>query len=92
MSKSFYEKEAEVSQNLLAKLALGQRIEELKKDFSGSSDYLSGVNDGMYHFMNDILPKMSELKRQLDAVELQMSDQTLKIAELEAQAKKNSND
>ena len=24
-------------------------IEELKKDFDGTTDYLSGANDGMYH-------------------------------------------
>ena len=26
-------------------------IEELKKDFDGTTDYLSGVNDGMYHLL-----------------------------------------
>lgn len=30
-------------------------IEHLKKDFSGSSDYLSGVNDGMYHLKRFLL-------------------------------------
>jgi len=29
-------------------------ITELKKDFSGSSDYLSGVNDGMYHLIRNL--------------------------------------
>ena len=35
-------------------------IEQLKKDFSGSSDYLSGVNDGMYHHLRS-LQHMEEL-------------------------------
>lgn len=30
-------------------------IERLKKDFNGSTDYHSGVNDGMYHLMHNIL-------------------------------------
>jgi hypothetical protein len=29
-------------------------IEKLKNDFSGSNDYLSGVNDGMYHLMHKL--------------------------------------
>ena len=37
-------------------------IEQLKKDFSGSSDYLSGVNDGMYHHFRNLqhMEKLSE--------------------------------
>lgn len=29
-------------------------IELLKKDFSGSRDYISGVNDGMYHLLQKL--------------------------------------
>jgi hypothetical protein len=43
-----------------------QMIENLKKGFSGSNDYLSGVNDGMYALLrelNDLPDKRSELLR-----------------------------
>jgi len=35
-------------------------IEEIKKDFSGSDDYLSGVNDGLYQ-LNEFLKGNHEL-------------------------------
>lgn len=44
----------------LVRLAISGRIEEMKKSFSGSTDYLSGVNDGMYQLMEELLHKIVE--------------------------------
>lgn len=33
---------------------MNELVEELKKDFNGSADYMSGVNDGMYHLVEKL--------------------------------------
>lgn len=42
----------------LKEIALTERVEKIKKDFSGSADYLSGVNDGLYTMMRELLPML----------------------------------
>lgn len=40
-------------ENQLIEKAMDERIAELKKEFSGSTDYMSGVNDGLYTMFRD---------------------------------------
>ena len=39
---------------------MNKLIEELKAEFSGSTDYMSGVNDGMYYVLNFLKNRTSK--------------------------------
>lgn len=39
---------------------MNNKVEEMKQGFSGSNDYLSGVNDGLYHMRNHLLGKTAD--------------------------------
>lgn len=49
---------------------MDEQIELLKNDFTGSNDYLSGVNDGMYHLKANI-------------IQLDLKDEIITMADVE---------
>lgn len=63
------------------KQEITNRIEELKKNFKGSDDYLSGVNDGMYQLMNDLLDEQPSPPRLREVIE-EMEDEIKRMNEI----------
>jgi len=52
---------------------MDELIENLKKDFSGDTSYLSGVNDGMYHLLRS-LEKTVEKAKKWDELDAKIAD------------------
>lgn len=57
--------------------SLKKFAEEFKENFSGSSDYESGVNDAMWGMLNLIVTDKSNLFEQIEKMRLEYMEETI---------------